>query len=196
MTSDDSIPEAESPVKEVHTKLTMWQFIRSPAYKPMLRAILIVMLAQQLSGINAVVFYSTTILSTLLPSSSALISLIIALVNLATTLPAASLIERSGRKPILLWSISSLGVSSFFLGLGILWGWRFVSVIASFAYVAAFSVGLGPIPFLIISEFVDAAGVSAGQGFGLVTNWMATFCVVHNSLRFMRLIFRDTFSLF
>jgi MFS family permease len=169
---------ASPAIKELHVKLTIWQFIRSPAYKPMLRAVLIVMLAQQLSGINAVIFYSTSILQSLLPSSSALISLIISLVNLATTIPSASLVDHSGRKPLLLWSISSMGVSSLFLGLGIVYQWRLISVIASLAFVAGFSFGLGPIPFLIIPEFVDAEGVSAGQSFGLVVNWMATFCVV------------------
>lgn len=169
-------------LKEVHNKLSIWQFLRSPSYKPMIRAILVVMLAQQLSGINAVIFYSTTILSSILPSSSALISLIISLVNLATTLPSASLIERSGRKPLLLWSISSMAVASLFLGLGIIYSWRLISVIASLGFVAGFSIGLGPIPFLIISEFVDAEGVSAGQSFGLVTNWIATFCVVYRQV--------------
>lgn len=174
----DIIHSSSSPAKEMHTKLTILQFLRSPAYQPMIRAILIVMLAQQLSGINAVIFYSTSILSTILPSSSAVISLIISLINLCTTLPSTTLIERSGRKPLLLWSISSMGVASLFLGLGIVYSWRLICVIASFAFVAAFSIGLGPIPFLIISEFVDAEGVSAGQSFGLVTNWIATFCVV------------------
>jgi hypothetical protein len=179
--ASDSIPSAMAngtTIKETHNKLTVWQFMRSPAYKPMLRAVLIVMLAQQLSGINVVIFYSTSILDDILPSSSALISLIISLVNLSTTLPAASLIERSGRKALLLWSICMMGISSLFLGLGIIYSWRLISVISSLSFVAAFSVGLGPIPFLIISEFVDAEGVSAGQSFGLVTNWMATFCVV------------------
>lgn len=167
-----------SGVKETHNKLTLWQFLRSPAYKPMVRAVLIVMLAQQLSGINAVMFYSTSILAAVLPSSSALISLIISLVNLVTTLPSTSLIERSGRKPLLLWSISIMGFSSLFLGMGIVHSWRLTSVIASLSFVGSFSFGLGPIPFLIISEFVDAEGVSAGQSFGLVTNWLATFAVV------------------
>lgn len=71
-----------------------------------------------------------------------------------------------------------MGISSLFLGLGIVYEWRLVSVIASLAFVAGFSFGLGPIPFLIIPELVDSEGVSAGQSFGLVTNWFATFCVV------------------
>jgi MFS transporter, SP family, solute carrier family 2 (facilitated glucose transporter), member 1 len=71
-----------------------------------------------------------------------------------------------------------MGVSSLFLGLGIVYSWRLISVVASFGFVAGFSIGLGPIPFLIISEFVDVEAVSAGQSLGLVTNWFATFCVV------------------
>jgi len=71
-----------------------------------------------------------------------------------------------------------MGVSSLFLGLGIVYSWRLISVVASFGFVAGFSIGLGPIPFLIISEFVDVEAVSAGQSLGLVMNWFATFCVV------------------
>jgi len=172
------VSSGTSATTAFHHKLSVLQFLRRPTYKPMVRAILIVMLAQQLSGINAVIFYSTPILSAILPSSSALISLIISLVNLATTIPSASLIERHGRKPLLLWSLCSMGTSSLFLGFGILYSWRLVSVISSLAFVAGFSFGLGPIPFLIVSEFVDAEAVTAGQSFGLMTNWIATFCVV------------------
>src|SRR5436190_19194687 len=150
----------------------------------MVRAVLVVMLAQQLSGINAVIFYSTSILSSILPSSSTLISLVISIVKLSTTLPSTSLIERSGRKPLLLWSISSMGLASLFLGLGIVYSLRLISVIASLGFVAGFSIGLGPILFLIISEFVNAEGVSTGQSFGLVTNWIATFCVVGLQIKF------------
>jgi hypothetical protein len=71
-----------------------------------------------------------------------------------------------------------MAITSLFLGLAIVYSWRLISIIASFGFVAGFSIGLGPIPFLIISEFVDAEGVSAGQSFGLVINWIATFCVV------------------
>ena len=188
MLSPISNGPSPTATKELHVKLTIWQFLRSPAYKPMLHAVLIVMLAQQLSGINAVIFYSTSILTSILPSSSALISLIISLVNLATTIPAASLVDHSGRRPLLLWSISSMGVSSLILGLGIVYEWRLVSVIASLAFVAGFSFGLGPIPFLIIPELVDAEGVSAGQSFGLVTNWFATFCVVCPCIHFFAML--------
>jgi MFS family permease len=140
------------------------------------------MLAQQLSGINAVIFYSTSILSSILPNSSAVISLIISLVNLAMTLPSTTIIERWGRKPLLQCSICTMGVMSLFLGAGIVYEWRLISVVASFGFVAAFSIGLGPIPFLIISELVDVEAVSAGQSFGLVVNWFATFCIVLPSL--------------
>lgn len=68
--------------------------------------------------------------------------------------------------------------SSLSLGLGIIYSWRLTSVVASLSFVAGFSIGLGPIPFLIISEFVDAEVVSAAQSFGLVVNWIATFLVV------------------
>ena len=88
-----------------------------------------------------------------------------------------------------------MAIASFFLGLGIVYSWRLISVISSLGFVACFSFGLGPIPFLIISEFVDAEGVSAGQSFGLATNWIATFCVVCSPSQ-VCLSARDTFSLY
>ncbi len=53
------------------------------------------MCLQQLSGVNAVIFYSTPILKSLLPASAGLIGIGITAVNAIMTLPAIFLVDVS-----------------------------------------------------------------------------------------------------
>lgn len=52
-----------------------------------------------------------------------------------------------------------------------------VASIAVIAFVASFSLGLGPVPFLIIPEVVPSQSAAATGSFGLTLNWLTNFCV-------------------
>ncbi|PWN90981.1 general substrate transporter [Acaromyces ingoldii] len=151
-------------------------------------------LAQQLSGVNAVLYYSTGILSDVFhsPSSptteagsdSALakkIALGITLVNALMTFPPIYLIRESrlGRKKLLLLSSGLMSLSSLLLCLGITRHGSLLSAASLVVFVAAFSAGLGPIPFLILPELVasptaaDAPTRAAAASFGIALNWLA-----------------------
>jgi hypothetical protein len=57
------------------------------------------MCLQQLSGVNAVMFYSTPVLRPLLPTSAGFIGIGITLVNVIMTLPAIFLVDVSRQQP-------------------------------------------------------------------------------------------------
>ena len=63
--------------------------------------------------------------------------------------------SRLGRRGLLLSSSSSMALSSLALGLGILYAVPWLSAVALVAVVAGFSIGLGPVPFLILPELVE-----------------------------------------
>ena len=44
-------------------------------------------------------------------------------------------------------------------------------------FVASFGLGLGPVPFILPSELVDASAVGSVQSWALAANWIATFVV-------------------
>ena len=70
-----------------------------------------------------------------------------------------------------------MGINSVLLAIGIMRSIPLLSAIAVILFVSSFGLGLGPIPFILPSEFVDANAVGAVQSWALAFNWFATFCV-------------------
>lgn len=154
-----------------------FQVARSPIYRPAIIAVVGVMFAQQLCGINSVMMYSVSILSPVFPTSAALITIIISMVNLAATILASPLADSLGRKTCLTISIYGMGSSSLMLALGMIYSIKQLAATAVFLFVATFAVGLGPIPFMLASELVDQEARGATQSWALAANWIFTFLV-------------------
>ncbi|KAJ5475633.1 hypothetical protein N7539_007920 [Penicillium diatomitis] len=179
-----SAPEEESllapsgasvtPQKEA---VTILQAIRDPFYRPAIIAVVGVMIAQQLTGVNSIIMYSVSLLQSILPTAAALLSVLISAINLIMTLACSPLPDRIGRKTCLLISIAGMGGSSILLALGIYFGQQVVSAMAALLFVASFAVGLGPVPFILASELVGPEAVGAAQSCALAANWTATFVV-------------------
>lgn len=177
-------PEEEtllaSPAGERRTKhpeVTIMQAARDPYYRPPIIAVVGVMVAQQLTGVNSIVMYSVKLLQSILPTTAALLTVIISAINLVITLACSPLPDRIGRKACLLLSISGMGCSSVLLALGISSNQQILSAIAALLFVACFAVGLGPVPFILASELVGPEAVGAAQSWALAANWTATFVV-------------------
>lgn len=153
------------------------------------RAVLIslaLMLFQQLSGINAVVFYAAKIFemagSTI---DKNLASIIIGLVNFASTFIAAAIIDKLGRKLLLYISsvtmiitLVALGAYFYVRDIGIdvsAFGW--LPLASLVLYVLGFSIGFGPIPWLMLGEILPSKirGTAASLATGF--NWTCTFLV-------------------
>ncbi|XP_068228808.1 facilitated trehalose transporter Tret1-like [Palaemon carinicauda] len=158
------------------------------------------MLFQQLSGINAVIFYTVDIFEM---SGSAisghLSTIIVGVVNLLSTFVANAVIDKLGRK-ILLYASSGLMVVSL-VSLGSFFyiksyaenipvteegyaEWQesvknlaWLPLVSFMVYVIAFSLGWGPIPWLFMGEALPAK--IRGPAASLVTalNWSCTFII-------------------
>lgn len=155
------------------------QVITNTRYRPAILAVILVMAAQQLTGINSIVMYGVSLLSSLLSSSSALLNIFVSILNIVATAGFAPLSDKPklGRKGVLLGSIAGMSISSILLGIGIRAGIKVLSAICVLTFVASFAFGLGPVPFMLASEMVDVKGVSATQSWALAGNWIATFLV-------------------
>lgn len=151
--------------------------LRNPTTRPAVLAIMMVMLAQQFTGINSIIMYGVALLSDLLTANSILLNIFVSVLNVIVTASAAPLVEKLGRKTCLLISIVGMGITSLLLAFGIMNSIAILSAVAVIIFVASFGLGLGPIPFILPSEFVDASAVGATQSWALATNWIATFIV-------------------
>jgi sugar porter (SP) family MFS transporter len=168
---------SSSADKEHPVHLGFVEVARDPQYRPAIVAVVGIMFSQQLCGINSIVMYSVSLLSDLLPTSSALLAILISLVNLATTVACSPLPDRLGRKTCLMLSILGQGTSSLILAFSIVFGVKILSAVAVLCFVAFFAVGLGPVPFILASEMVGQEAVGATQSWSLAANYIATFLV-------------------
>ena len=148
-----------------------------PKYRPAIFAVIMIMVAQQLTGINSIVMYSVNILSALLPTAAALITVAISALNVIISILCTPLPDRIGRKTCLLLSITGMSISSVLLAVGISNSIKILSAVATLLFVASFAVGLGPVPFILANELVGAEAVGTTQSWALAANWTATFVV-------------------
>ncbi len=159
------------------THVGFFQVATDPLYSKAIIAVVGIMLVQQLTGINSVMMYSVSLLSDLFPSTSALLTILISVVNLLVTIASSPLPDTLGRKKSLLLSCTGLGLSSAALGFSILFETKALSAISVILFVAFFATGLGPIPFLTASELVPTEAKGATQSWSLASNWIATYLV-------------------
>ncbi|XP_014087057.2 facilitated trehalose transporter Tret1 isoform X1 [Bactrocera oleae] len=144
------------------------------------------MFFQQLSGINAVIFYTVMIFqeagSTI---DGNLCTIIVGIVNFIATFMATVLIDRLGRKILLYISDVAMIISLFTLG-GFFYckasGMNITEVgwlpLASFViYVVGFSLGFGPIPWLMMGEILPAKIRGSAASVATAFNWTCTFVV-------------------
>jgi len=136
-----------------------------------------IMCLQQFSGVNAVMFYSTPVLKPLLPTSAGALGIGITLVNAIMTLPAIFLVDRLGRRTLMLYSIAGMAVMSALLAFGLDDHHQYLSGFAIISFIASFSIGLGPVPFLLVSELAPPPAIPALSSLSLSCNWIAAFCV-------------------
>ncbi|KIM87653.1 hypothetical protein PILCRDRAFT_815229 [Piloderma croceum F 1598] len=157
--------------------ITVTQLLQARELRQPLLIVSFAMLSQQVSGINAVLYYSNDILSKALPELGPFVSLGITIINVFMTFPPIFLIERTGRKWLLQASVAGALVSHIAVGIGLNTGTVLLSSIAVMTFVTSFAIGLGPVPFVMISEVSPPHAVSALSTVGLSLNWIANFVV-------------------
>ncbi|XP_065349056.1 facilitated trehalose transporter Tret1-2 homolog [Cloeon dipterum] len=138
---------------------------------------------QQLSGINAVLFYANSIFesagSTLDPNIN---SIIIGAVQVAATVPASLVVDRLGRKLLLLVSAVAMGVFIVILGFYFFYqnelveqGWLPVTLLV--LYIIFFSFGAGPVVWVVAAEIFAPQVKGPASAIGATSNWLLAFLV-------------------
>jgi SP family galactose:H+ symporter-like MFS transporter len=182
---DDVTPELNEIQQSLQQQKAHWSELLSPLLRMAMLVGVGLAIAQQVTGINTVIYYAPTILrSAGLSSSSAAIlaSVGVGIINVALTLVAMQLLDRVGRRPLLLGGLAGMTVCLGLLGLafslpqlsGSL-GW--IAVIGLMAYVGSFAVGLGPVFWLILSEIYPLRVRGRAMSIGTIANWGANLIV-------------------
>jgi MFS family permease len=134
-------------------------------------------IAQQLSGINAVFYYSTQLFDGVIANPK--VGTIVAFaVNVVATVFALLLMDKLGRKTLLAWSAGGMGICCIFLTLSLLGILPpIMTVLCVMLYISFFELGLGCIPFFLSSELIQPQFLGTVQSISMACNWFFNFCV-------------------
>lgn len=167
----------------------------TPSVRRILLAGLAIHFFQQSSGIDSVVLYSPRVFSKAgIKKNSSVLGATVAVgfTKTAFILVATFFLDRVGRRPLLLSSTAGMIASLLMLGFGLTvvdrhpdmkLNWAIAICIASIlAYVAFFSIGLGPITWVYSSEIfplrLRAQGVSMAVAVNRITSGVLTMTFI------------------
>ncbi|KAG6001584.1 hypothetical protein E4U54_001038 [Claviceps lovelessii] len=149
----------------------------------------LVMFWQQWSGIDAIIYYAASIFVSLGLKGGTIALLatgVTGVVFMISTIPGMLMIDRVGRKPMLLAGSVVMGTSMVLVGIIVAkfrhhWpnhvaaGWTAVAFI--WVYIAGFGATWGPVSWTIISEIFPLSIRAKGASIGASSNWLNNFAI-------------------
>lgn len=163
---------------------------------------------QQCTGINGVIFYSNNIFEEAGISSSNAATLGVGIIQVIATSVATWLVDKTGRRILLIISSSGMAISlmivalSFFLKGSIsedskLYGFLgILSVIGVVSLIISFSLGMGPIPWLIMSEILPIKIKGLAGSVATLCNWSLSWVITMTAPLLLTWSSGGTFTLY
>uniref|UniRef100_A0A1A7YT84 Major facilitator superfamily (MFS) profile domain-containing protein n=1 Tax=Iconisemion striatum TaxID=60296 RepID=A0A1A7YT84_9TELE len=181
--SDDIQEMKEEGVKmATEKKATVLELFRSPVYRQPIIIAIVLQLSQQLSGINAVFYYSTGIFKTAGVTQPIYATIGAGVVNTVFTVVSLFLVERAGRRTLHLIGLAGMAFSALIMTISLSLvktneSLSYLAIVAVFAFVASFEMGPGPIPWFIVAELFSQGPRPAAMAVAGCSNWTANFLV-------------------
>ncbi|PAA51546.1 hypothetical protein BOX15_Mlig021729g1 [Macrostomum lignano] len=165
---------------EASADVSLRELYTRPEFSRPLVVALGLMALQQLSGINVIMFYAQDILGkTGAVSSPALGACLIGATQVAFTILAACLMDKFGRRQLLL--LASLIMMLAQLTLGIFFAANstrgYVAVVSLALFIIGFSLGWGPVPMLVTAEIFPTRARSVANGLAICSSWLFSFLI-------------------
>ena len=203
---DDDIDEETEQVRQLGGQRTGGlRELLKPQVRPAVTMGILLAVFQQITGVNTVIYYAPTLLAGAgLGSSSAILAEVaVGGVNVLLTVVAVWLMDRVGRRPLLLIGttgmlVGLLTVACAFLGGDHLTGSAaIVAIVGLMFFQGSFAIGLGPVFWLLIAEIYPLKVRGTAMGVATIANWGADFIVTISFLTLLNAISgAGTFLLF
>lgn len=152
--------------------------------RPMLVVALILAIGQQFSGVNAINLYAPTIFKSLGVGTSAslLASIVLGTVKVGFTAWVIFMVDRWGRKPLLLLGNVLMSATLILLGIAVTVihsssGAAITTIILLVIYLAGYELGWGAVVWVMMSEVFPLKVRAVGMGTSSVVLWAATFAI-------------------
>ncbi|KAJ2851402.1 Bifunctional purine biosynthesis protein PurH [Coemansia brasiliensis] len=173
--------------KERTSNVNVWELIcgRTPDnLRHQLLCVSSLLFFQQFSGINAVIFYSTSIINQStksnpadIPTLAQILSFLISVAALVFTVLGMGLGAYFGRRTLLIFSHMMMAIFSAIIVPGTIRGVTALVVTAVFCFNAFFNVGVGPIPWATAGEMTPRYAMTAMSGIGTGIGYVSTFAI-------------------
>uniref|UniRef100_A0A8D0DDG3 Solute carrier family 2 member 1 n=1 Tax=Sander lucioperca TaxID=283035 RepID=A0A8D0DDG3_SANLU len=182
VSSDMQEMKEESRQMMREKKVTIPELFRSHLYRQPLLIAVVLQLSQQLSGINAVFYYSTRIFEKAGVEQPVYATIGAGVVNTAFTVVSLFIVERAGRRSLHMLGLLGMAVSAVLMTIAMalldqLKWMSYLSIVAIFAFVAFFELGPGPIPWFIVAELFSQGPRPSAFAVAGFSNWTANFIV-------------------
>jgi sugar porter (SP) family MFS transporter len=181
---NDELPEMEKIliIEKGKEKIRFGEIFKGNTGKIVLIGTLIAAF-QQITGINAVIMFAPEIFQSAGSAKvdSMMLSVIVGLVNFFMTIVALWLVDKKGRKTLLLWGAAGMIISLAYLcfefgkpvqnGVGVL--------IALLVYISFFAASFAPVMWVIISEIYPNRIKGVAMSFSTAVSWLCVFLAVY-----------------
>ncbi|EER02597.1 hexose transporter, putative [Perkinsus marinus ATCC 50983] len=139
----------------------------------------------QFSGTNAQTFYQDTIFQAAGLKNSSVLAITVRVSSTVATLPSMYLLDRVGRRPLLISSWIGITISQLLMGIffyldrdGDAQHLAWLALLATYGYQLSYSWGCGPIRWMLASEIFPDEARGLASAIATTSNWTGAFFFV------------------
>lgn len=169
----------------------LWDGVRG-RIKPVVWVAVALGVFQQFVGINVIFYYGAVLWQAagFSEEEALLTNIISGCVNLAATLPAMALIDRAGRRPLLLYGALGMAISLATVAwvfadaslhsdgsLSLAPAQSLVALIAAHGFIMCFAASWGPVLWVVLGEIFDNQTRGSGMAISTMIHWVGNFAV-------------------
>lgn len=199
---------AENEIAKMSPAISISDLLTQISLRKPLIISIVIMLSQQFSGINAVLFFSTSIFrSAGLGEHSAIqATLGMSLVNVLMTIVSLFLVDKAGRKTLHMSGLMGMAITCIILAFCL--GSNssnasnasnassILAVISVYVFIIMFASGPGSIPWFLVAELFPSNARPLASSIAVTVNWLANFTVSLCFLPLSNILHGYTFFLF
>ncbi|MFC6064556.1 sugar porter family MFS transporter [Streptomyces ochraceiscleroticus] len=181
------LAEIEETVRteRAQTESLTFRHLLAPKLRPVFVVGMLLVFFQNFVGINTIIYYAPRLLTNVgFGDSGAIIATMgVGALNMLMTLPAMRLIDRKGRKPLLLWGALGMCAAMVVLAVTNLSGLGYGALLSTLTllgiglYIASFAVSWGPVQWVMLPELFPMRLRAAAVSLCVIFNWLFNMAV-------------------